>query len=312
MLDLPRDSWDVSEGPGVGARFLAAATRAETPAAYVTRRYQKRRKIAGELEAERDALLRGLERLPALAPTRLTVTLSEFVALLPLAVDAIAGAAWPRLTDLTLEIAGYDPVWMGGDDELQPLVSPGQADAFTRALPALRRLTLVGHGLFPRLTHPTLDELRLEGHLPVLEAGLSLERRSVEGAGLTLPKLTRLAFVAMNPSSGCGPPCDACLLWFDPKRLPALAHLELHESDLGDETEAGGVYETMARAPILRQLRTLHLGWFDVESEEPLSVIRRHARRFAHLERLIVDRVDPEELALFANIVVLQDEDEDG
>lgn len=310
-MRLPLDTWDLLEGPHLAATFLSATVRAETPERYVTRRYQNRRKVEGELAAERAALLAGLAGLPALAPTRLTLILGEFEDLLPRLVDAIADAAWPRLTDLTIEIAGYDPVWMGADDEIQPLVTPAQADAFARALPALRRLTLVGHGFFPRLTHPTLDELRLEGHLPVLDGGIAERPRSTPGVGLTLPALTRFALVAMNPSSGCGPPCDASLLWFDPARLPALRHLELHESDLGDETDSGGVYETLARASILRQLRTLHLDWFDVWSDDPLPVIRKHARRFAHLERLLVDRPEPEAIPLFPNLVVLAEEEEE-
>lgn len=301
-------SWQFEWARGYPRRasFLLAATRRRGVRDWVDERWQYGRVDPELRDAERAQLEHGL-LLPELRfVTDLKLEISEFREHIPLVARLMSSRRWDHLERLRLEIAYYEPVWMGADvGDPEVLVPPREAALLMAALPRLRRLELVGHFLFERLDHPTLAELRLVGHLPVLDGGLVFDEPA-GSRGLSLPALTRLELVAQNPSSGCGPPANACALRFDPARLPALAHLELHESDLGDEEGQGGVFETIARSAILPQLRTLRLKQLDVldPDGDPLPTIQALAPRFSHLDRLVVEDASSIEVAPFGGVLV--------
>lgn len=282
------------------ASFMLAETRRRGAKKWVKNRWQKKDVDLSVIAAELDQLDRGFALAEMDRVRELVLELSEFVRHVPYVVSLLTTRKLERLESLRISIAYYTPVWMGADEpQGEPLVSAAAVDQLMASLPRLRRLELCGHFFFPRLRHPTLRELRLEGHMPVFDGGFSLSPRPRATYGLDLPELVSLELVARNPSDGCGPPLDACTLRLDPKRLPALERLDLHESDLGDEMERGGVFSTIARAKILPQLKTLHLRRVDLDVDDPQRALRRLAPRFEHLERLEIDSATADEAAAF-------------
>lgn len=282
------------------ASFLLAETKRRGAKKWVKNRWQKKDVDLSVAATELDQLDRGFALAEMDKVRELVLELSEFVRHVPYVVSLLTTRKLERLESLRISIAYYAPVWMGADEpQEKPLVSAAAVDKLMAALPRLQRLELCGHFFFPRLRHPTLRELRLEGHMPVFDGGFLLSPRPRATYGLDLPKLASLELVARNPSDGCGPPLDACTLRLDPKRLPALAHLDLHESDLGDEMERGGVFSTIARAKILPQLKTLHLRSIDLDVDDPQRALRRLAPRFEHLERLEIHSATADEAAAF-------------
>jgi hypothetical protein len=296
-----QESWQFEWRRGFPARavFLLASTRARGARAWVEERWEQGRIDPDVTMAERVQLEHGLGLAELRFLDFLDLEISEFQDHLPLVARLLAVTRREHLRTLRLAVAHYDPVWMGADEAPEKaLVTGAEAAAMLAALPRLRRLELEGHFFVPALAHAHLRELRLSGHMPVLDGGLLVSEREREDRGLMLPGLRRLELAAMNPSSGCGPPLDACLLRLDPERLPGLVELELQDSDLGDESGRGGVFATIARSPILGQLRSLRLRAVDVASDRE-RVLGELAPRFAHLERLVIDDISVEEARHF-------------
>jgi hypothetical protein len=294
-------SWQFEwrRGFPIRAAFLLADTRSRGARAYVHHRWERKQVDPEITDAERVQLEHGLGLMELRFLTDLEFELSEFAPHLPLVARLLAAHPWDHLTRLRLAVAHYEPGWMGADEAREKaLVTGAETRTMLAALPKLRRLELAGHFFFPALAHPKLTELRLVGHMPVLNGGFQ-SRRMRDDRGLTLPNLRRLELAAMNPSGGGGPPMDACRIRLDKARLPALTHLELQDSDLGDVSERGGVFETIARSPILPQLKTLHLRSIDIHCEAPEPILRKLAPRFAHLERFIVDEATAEQAEQF-------------
>ncbi len=284
------------------AHFMFAATRHLGPAAFVEERWRDNKPDLDRIAEERVQLEHALGLPEMRFVTHLDLELSEFGKHLPRVAQLLALRSWPNLQVLRIGYAHYAPAWMGADEPHEhALVAADDTAAMLAALPRLRRLELLGHAMFPRLAHPTLLELRLGGHMPVLDGGLLLGERR-DDRGLDLPRLQRLELAAMNPSGGVRPPLDASLLDLDPRRLPALEHLELQDAELGD-AGAGGVFEAVARSEALPRLRTLHLRSFDVADDVRAATVQRLAPRFAHLERLVVDHADADAARHFANLV---------
>jgi len=282
------------------ASFMLAETKRRGAKKWLKNRWQKRDIDLSVIATELDQLDRGFALAEMRRVRELVLELSEFVRHVPYVVSLLTTRKLEQLESLRISIAYYAPVWMGADEpQTRPLVSAAAVDKLMATLPRLQRLELCGHFFFPRLRHPTLRELRLEGHMPVFDGGFLLSPRPRATYGLDLPELVSLELVARNPSDGCGPPLDACTLRLDPKRLPALERLDLHESDLGDEMERGGVFSTIARAKILPQLKTLHLRRVDLDVDDPQRALRRLAPRFEHLERLEIDSATADEAAAF-------------
>lgn len=296
------DSWQFTwlRGFPGKATFMLAATRAMSARAYVEARWQLGREDPEVAASERGQLEHGLGLAELRFLHTLELEVSEFEANLPVVARLLAARRWDHLGTLRLAVAHYDPAAMGADEaQEKALVTGAEGAAMLAVMPRLTRLELVGHFFFPALAHAGLRALRLVGHMPVLDGGFQRSREQRDDRGLFLPRLERLELAAMHPSGAGGPPMDACMLGLDPARLPALRHLELQDAALGDASGRGGVFETLARSPILAQLRTLRLARIDVAGAAAGSIVRELAPRFAHLERLVVDEVRGDEAEVF-------------
>lgn len=220
---------------------------------------------------------------------RLDIAVHDFARFMLHATRLIASRPRPQLEELALRIADYSPyknvmrkvaypdLWNGD----RALLERTAVAALTKATPNLRRLTLVGDSVMSGLEHPTLEALTCHGYVTIRACGTDLPGvRKRLLSPTRLPRLERLTLEIVNPSAGSGPPMDACYLDFPVKTFPALKHLDLSRSDLGDELGEGGVIVQLAGSKILPRLETLVVRAIDEDDERKL---RKLAPRFAHL-----------------------------
>ncbi|MGV9310854.1 hypothetical protein ACWDR0_01500 [Streptomyces sp. NPDC003691] len=233
------------------------------------------------------------------------------LALLPAIADVIGRRHWPVLEAFALSVGaesarrGYDfapdTASPGADGSVFSYVDEPTAERLWRAMPALRRLELTGHWLFPVVSHPRLETVELRGVETVLNGGYSYWDRP---CGLRLPELRRLTVAFMN--DGCGAGLPSVLLDFPTDSLPRLRHLDLADSYpfepgsvVGDDgAEAQWVlFDSLLESDVLDRLDTLAvpcLGFTgDTHNGRPvLRLLEQHGDRFRRLKRLTLRALD--------------------